>query len=145
MSELCVTWGRARAAHLRKRVLLPHIYSSSCTVYIIWSSLSAEYRSTGYGCETCSRSAEQEKCYFPCPRSRRRILSRETGLGVLSRVNPIILHTQAESSAYSRYSSRLPRRIDINRHTPSGRSRVYRSCICVPMAFTADNPPAQGQ
>ena len=38
------------------------------------------------------------------------------------------LHTQAESGAYLRDFSRLPRRrplIYLNRHTPSGQSRVY--------------------
>ena len=30
-------------------------------------------------------------------------------------------------------------------HTPSGQSRVIRSHNCVPMAFTAESPPAQGQ
>ena len=38
-------------------------------------------------------------------------------------------HTQAESGAYLRDSSRLPRRrpfIYLNRHTPSSQSRVYR-------------------
>ena len=39
------------------------------------------------------------------------------------------LHTQAESGVYSRDSSRFPRRrpfIYLNRHTPSGKSRVNR-------------------
>ena len=39
------------------------------------------------------------------------------------------LHTQAESGAYLRHSSRDPRRrplIYLNRRTPSGQSRVYR-------------------
>ena len=39
------------------------------------------------------------------------------------------LPTQAESGAYSRNSSRFPQRrpcIYLNRHTPSGQSRVYR-------------------
>ena len=39
------------------------------------------------------------------------------------------LHTQAESGAYSRGSSRFPRRRpfnDLNRHPPSDQSRVYR-------------------
>ena len=39
------------------------------------------------------------------------------------------LHTQADTGAYLRDSSRVPRRrsfIDYNRHTPSGQSRVYR-------------------
>ena len=42
---------------------------------------------------------------------------------------PAHLHTQAESVAYLRDSSRVPRRrpfIYLNRHTPSGQSRVYR-------------------
>ena len=42
---------------------------------------------------------------------------------------PAHLHTPAESGAYLRDSSRFPRRrsfIYLNRHTPSGQSRVYR-------------------
>ena len=37
------------------------------------------------------------KCVFPCPRSRLRIWSRESGLTVSSLVSPLILQTQAES------------------------------------------------
>ena len=51
-----------------------------------------------------------EKIIFPYPRSRLRIWSRETGLAVSSRVSLFILHTQAESGAYLRDSSRVPRR-----------------------------------
>ena len=57
-----------------------------------------------------SLKAEQGKLIFPCPRSRLRIWSRETGPAVPSRVSLLILHTQAESGAYSRGSSRVPRR-----------------------------------
>ena len=42
---------------------------------------------------------------------------------------PTHLHTQAESGTHSRDSFRFPRRrlfIYLNRHTPSGQSRVYR-------------------
>ena len=42
---------------------------------------------------------------------------------------PADLHTQTESGAYLRDSSRVPRRrpfIYLNHHTPSGQSRVYR-------------------
>ena len=42
---------------------------------------------------------------------------------------PAHLHTQAESGAYLRDSSRVPRRrlyIYLNRHTPSGQSQIYR-------------------
>ena len=48
---------------------------------------------------------------FPCPRSRLIIWSRETGSAVPSRVSLLIsIHTQAESGAYLRDSSRVPRR-----------------------------------
>ena len=50
-------------------------------------------------------------------------------MAVPSRVSLPILHTQAESGAYSRDSSRFPRRLPfiyLNRHTPLGQSRVYR-------------------
>ena len=66
---------------------------------------------------------------FPCPRSRLRIWSRETGSAVPSRVSLLIIHTQAESGAYSRDYSRFPRRrpfIFQNRHTTSVSPQVYR-------------------
>ena len=57
---------------------------------------------------------------------------------------------QAESGAYLRDSSRVPRRrpfIYLNRHTPSSQFQVFfiGSRNCVPMAFIAESPPAQGQ
>ena len=71
------------------------------------------------------------KYSFLCPHSCLRIKSRETAPAVPSRVSLLILQTQAESGAYSRDFSRFPRRrhspfIYLNRHTPSGQSRVYR-------------------
>ena len=48
--------------------------------------------------------------YFSCPRSRLKIWSRETGSAVPSRASLPIPHTQAECGAYSRDSSRFPRR-----------------------------------
>ena len=50
------------------------------------------------------------KWIFPCPRSRLRICSRETASAVPARVSLFILHTQAESGAYSWDSSRFPPR-----------------------------------
>ena len=50
-------------------------------------------------------------------------------MAVPPRVSLLILHTQVESGAYSRDSSRCPRRrpfIYLIRHTPSGQSRAYR-------------------
>ena len=44
----------------------------------------------------------REKMKFPCPRSRLRNWSRETGSAILSHVSRLILHAQAESGAYSR-------------------------------------------
>ena len=67
---------------------------------------------------------------IPCPRSRLRIWFRETSLAVPSLVSLLILYTNAESGAYSRYSSRIPRRrpyiFASTTHHPSGQSRVYR-------------------
>ena len=57
----------------------------------------------------CSWSAEPGKITFPCPRSRLRIWSRDTGSAVPSRVSLLILRTQAESGACLRDSSRVPR------------------------------------
>ena len=50
----------------------------------------------------------REKC--TCSRSRLSIWFRETDLAVPSRVSLLILHTQAESGAYSRDCSRCPLR-----------------------------------
>ena len=84
---------------------------------------------------------------FPCPRSRLRILYREAGAAVPSRVSLLILHTQAESAAYLRDSPRFPRRrlyiYTVNRHRVS--PELIRSRNCVPMALTAESPPGQIQ
>ena len=51
------------------------------------------------------------------------------GLGSPVPRQPAHLHTQAESGAYLRDSSRVPRRrpfISLNRHTQSAQSQVYR-------------------
>ena len=61
---------------------------------------------------------------------------------------PAHLHTQAESGAYLRDSSRVPRRRPFMKppyaigSVPSLSGHAY---ICVPMVFTAESPPAQGQ
>ena len=82
-----------------------------------------------------------------CPRSRLRIWFRETGLAIPSRVSLLILHTQAESGAYSRDSSRCPQRrpyiFTTTHHRVSPEFIGSRSCV--PMVFTAESPLAQGQ
>ena len=55
--------------------------------------------------------------------------------------------TQAESDAYSRDSSRFPRRRPFNYTTMYAMvsPEFTSSRNCVKMAFTAEDPPAQGQ
>ena len=69
----------------------------------------------------------REKLIFPCPCTRLRVCSRETGSAAPSRVRLLIRHTKAELRAYSRDYSRFPRRrpFFFNRHTPSGQPRVH--------------------
>ena len=67
--------------------------------------------------------------YSPAPCVPENLVSRDGFSRPVPR-QPAHLHTQqAESGAYLRDSSRVPRRrpfIYLNRHTPSGQSRVYR-------------------
>ena len=78
------------------------------------------------------------------------LVSRD-GFGSPVPRQPAHLHTQAESGAYLRDPSRVPRRrpfIYLNRPTPSGQSRVYRvtqlrtdGVHCREFAGTASKPP----
>ena len=74
-------------------------------------------------------SAEQEKHHISLsPFAPENLVSRD-GFGSPVPHQPADLHTQAGSGACLRDSSRVPRRrrfIFLNRHTPSGQSRVYR-------------------
>ena len=85
--------------------------------------------------------------FFPLSPFAPESSSRGTGSAVLSRVSLHILHTQAESGAYSRDSSRFPlRRLfmsTVNRHRVS--PQFIRLRNCVPMALIAESPPTQGQ
>ena len=85
--------------------------------------------------QSFSWSAEQGRNgIFLCPRSRLRICSRETDLAVRSRVNLLILHTQAESRIFP-ISAAAASIICLYRQTPSdigsvpslsGRAITYR-------------------
>ena len=79
---------------------------------------------------------------FPCPRSRLKICFRETDLAVPTCVSLPILYTNAEYGAYSRDSSRYPRRrpyiFTAIHHRVS--HDFIGSRNCVPMAFTAESP-----
>ena len=79
--------------------------------------------------------AEQGKLLVPCSRFRLRIWSHDIRPPVPSCFSLLILHTQAESIAYSRDSSRFSRRrpfiYTANRHRVS--PEVIRSRNCIPM------------
>ena len=86
-----------------------------------------------------ARGQLNRETYFSLSPSAPENLFSRDGFGRPVRRQPAHLHTtqQAESGAYLRDSSRVPRRrrpfIFLNRHTPSGQSRA------------AESPPAQGQ
>ena len=70
----------------------------------------------------------RENEYSPAPYVPENLVSRDGFSRPVPR-QPAHLHTQAESGAYLRDFSRVPRQrpfIYLNRHTPSGQSRVYR-------------------
>ena len=79
-------------------------------------------------------------------------LVSQGGVGSPAPRQPAHLHTQTESGAYLRDSSRIPRRrpfiylfyTAILRHGVSPEFIGTRN-NCVPMAFTAESPPTQGQ
>ena len=80
------------------------VYGYMCNLYV-WPSQPGKVANPARG-----QLAEQVKWIIPCPRSRLRIWSRETGSAVPSRVSLLISILQAESSASLRDSSRVPRR-----------------------------------
>ena len=82
---------------------------------------------------------------FPCPRACLRIWSRETGSAVPSRVsllvsilrlNLVLTGFLPSSAAASIYETATRHRVS---------PKFIGSRNCVPMAFTAESPPAQGQ
>ena len=110
--------------------LLPGGSRGGVCMYVLWSSHVAEYiDQSGKVANPARGQRNKEKMIFPCPRSRVRIWSRETGSAVPSRVSLLISVLRLKSGACSRDSSRVPRRrsfTHLYRHTPSGQSRVYR-------------------
>ena len=82
------------------------------------------------GCQSCSWSAEQGMMNIPLsPYVPEKLVSRDGFSRPVPR-QPAHFHSQAESGAYSRDSSRFTRRrpynIFLNRYKPSGQSQVYR-------------------
>ena len=84
--------------HIALYTLVPISVKYCCTVPLLYTvciyghtyQYSKSIGSTGYGCQSCSWSAEQEKIIFPFPRSLLKVWSRETGSAALSRVSLLI-------------------------------------------------------
>ena len=79
--------------------------------------------------------------------SRLRICSPETVLAVPSRVSQLISILRPNLVLTYGIPPEFRGGVHLfilNRHTASGHSRVYRVTQFVPMAFTAESPPAQG-
>ena len=97
-------WSRETGSAVPSRISLLILHTQAECDSIIWSFITfsrVQYGSTGYGCQSNSWSADQEKRSFS-------LLSPfAPSLAVPSRVGLLILHTQAESGAYSRDSARL--------------------------------------
>ena len=88
----------------------------------------------------------RENEYSPVPVHVPENLVSRDGISRAVPRQPAHLHTQAESDAYLRDSSRVPRRRPFEtaiRHRVS--PEFSGSGYCVPMVFTAESPPAQGQ
>ena len=86
---------------------------------------------------------------FLSPFAPEKLVSRD-GFGRTVPLQPSHLHTQAESGAYLRDSSiSAAASIYFYKLLPGIGHRASRELIgsrnCVPMAFTAESPPAQGQ
>ena len=97
----------------------------------------------------------REKMIFSCPRLRLRIWFRETGSAAPSRVSLFISMLRLNMVLTYGIPPEFRGGVHMpvftqNRHTPYAiRHRVSPNFIesrnCVPMAFTAESPPAQGQ
>ena len=134
------------------RSILIHYNGIKLYEYVVCYALSAECVDPGYGCQSSSCSAEKGKLFFRCPRSLLKISYRETGSetgsAVPSRVSPPIQNTRAKSSIWCLLTGFLPIPATasiyfVNRHRAI--PKFIGSRNCVPMAFIAESPPAQGR
>ena len=89
----CQDCGFTWCVHVRySNLVYSSLYDGSiinyCCMYAHIYSKSMDQ--PGKVCQSCTWSAEQEKCFFPCLRLCLRIWSRETGSAVPSRVSLLI-------------------------------------------------------
>ena len=98
-------------------------------------------------CKFSNPTTGQGKLIFPCPRSRLRIWSREPGSAVPSRVS--LLMSILRLNLVLTYGFLLSSAAASIYFKTTIRHRVSPELIglrnCVPMAFTAESPSAQGQ
>ena len=86
------------------------------------------------------------KIIFPCPRACLRIWSRETGSAVPSRVSLLIPIFRLNLVLTYGIPPEFRGGVHLwNRHRHRVSPEFIGSRNCVPMAFTAESPPAQGQ
>ena len=100
-----------------------------CSMYVCIVTHTAKHQPGKVANPARGQLAEQGKIFFLYPRSRLRIWSRETGSGVPSRVSLLI--SILRLNLVLTYGIHLEFRggvhlFFLNRHTPSGQSRVYR-------------------
>ena len=122
----------------------------------VWSALLAECGSDQPGMVAIPAHGQLDrgKYFFcPCPRPRLRLESREAGSPVpsrpasarssfTSRLDLVLTH---ECSRFPRRCLPLPVPSTVIRYRVRVSPELMESCNCVPMAFTAESPPAQGQ
>ena len=110
----------------------------------VWSSYIARVwinRVPGQVANPARGQLNRENKYFYCPRSRLRIWSRETGWAVSSRVSLLI--TILRLNLVLTYE--IPPEFRGVAHLFIQTAIRHRAINCVPMASTAESPPAQGQ
>ena len=116
--------GRKKRADCGDRVVLKAGGGSWLCIVITYSK---SIDQSGMAAKPTRGQLNRENYCFSYLRSRLKIWSHGKGSAVPSRVSLLIIHTQSEYGAYSRDSSRFPRRRPyLYRQPPSGQSRVYQ-------------------
>ena len=117
-------------------------------MYGVWSALSAEYGSTGYTVTNPARGQLKRETLFctPSPFTPENSISRDRfGRPVLRQSDAHSPHSGWIWSPLTGFlaPSAMTSTYTVNRHRVS--PKLIGSRNCVPMTFTAESPPAQGQ
>ena len=114
---------------LFKAVRVPYVYYSCVVCMYVWSSYMARVRINRVRLPILLVVSRTGKMFFSLSLFAPENLVSRDGFDCPVPRQPAHLHTQAESGAYLRDSSRVPRRrpfMYFNRRTPSDQSRDYR-------------------